>query len=305
MDDFVIGKQHSLPVTTYVNDYGRFSPECPVPDLVGKSVLTNGNDHVVEILKNANKIVAEHKYEHRYPYDWRTKKPIIVRATKQWFARLTNLKKEASDQMETVQFIPESGRTRLSSFVEKRDEWCISRQRLWGVPIPAFYKPNGEHVMDEELLQHVISKIEQHGSNIWWENPTELLPEKFKSQDLVAGRDTLDVWFDSGTTWYGAIIARGIKFPVDLYLEGSDQHRGWFQSSLLTSVAYTGKSPYKAVLTHGFVLDEMGRKMSKSIGNVIDPLTVINKYGADVLRLWVASSDFTNDVTIGPNLIGN
>merc|ERR1711966_476373 len=250
-------------------------------------------------------------------------KPTIFRATDQWFASVEGFREDALKAVDTVQWIPEVGKNRINSFIESRGDWCISRQRSWGVPIPVFYDKETftKVLLDEDTLAHVQDIVAKHGSDAWWKmDEIDLLPEKYKGEadKWIKGTDTMDVWFDSGSSWAGVVQERaekelGLSFPADLYLEGSDQHRGWFQSSLLTSVAANkGQAPYKAVLTHGFVLDEKGFKMSKSLGNVVNPLQVIeggnNKklepaYGADVLRLWAASVDYSGDVSIGSNII--
>lgn len=246
------------------------------------------------------------------------KKPTIFRATDQWFASVEGFRDEALDAVDTVRWVPDVGKNRIRAFVTGRGDWCISRQRSWGVPIPVFYdKETGNEVLlDEHTLEHIQTLFAEHGSNCWWTmDEKDLLPEMYKNEadKWKKGTDTMDVWFDSGSSWAGVAKGRSeLAYPADIYLEGSDQHRGWFQSSLLTSVAAQGKAPYKTVLTHGFVLDEKGFKMSKSLGNVVDPLKVIeggnNKkaepaYGADVLRLWVASVDYSGDVCIGQNII--
>jgi isoleucyl-tRNA synthetase len=276
-DDYLLGHKHVLPLTSYVNDDGTYNKTVGIEQLVGLEILGEGNQKAIELL--GEKLIFTEPYKHRYPYDWRSKKPVIVRATMQWFTDLGKTKEIALSEIDSVKFIPESGRTRLHSFVSARDDWCISRQRYWGVPIPVKYK--------EDQLE-----ITDYNHDQWWETEEE--------NGCRKGKDTLDVWFDSGSSWKSVL---GEKI-ADVYLEGSDQHRGWFQSSLLTSVAYRGKAPYKTIITHGFTLDEQGRKMSKSLGNVLDFRKVIDKYGADVLRLWVGSVDFTGDMFIGPNALG-
>jgi len=267
-------------------------------------------------LKESDLLLQEMPYKHKYPYDWRSKKPVITRATPQWFASIDGLRPNVLSAMEKVKFIPESYANRMRPMVEGRSDWCISRQRSWGVPIPAFYrKDDGEALLTPEVISHVKGIFAEKGSNAWFELPVEdLLPEEHRADaDLYQkGTDTMDVWFDSGSSW--AAVQEELGSPVDLYLEGQDQHRGWFQSSLITSVAVRGEAPYKSVMTHGFCVDANGRKMSKSIGNVIDPFSIIdggaNKkkepaYGADVLRFWVASVDFTFDVAISQAIMAS
>eukprot|EP00633_Aureoumbra_lagunensis_P005920 CAMPEP_0197310934 /NCGR_PEP_ID=MMETSP0891-20130614/9467_1 /TAXON_ID=44058 ORGANISM="Aureoumbra lagunensis, Strain CCMP1510" /NCGR_SAMPLE_ID=MMETSP0891 /ASSEMBLY_ACC=CAM_ASM_000534 /LENGTH=945 /DNA_ID=CAMNT_0042796811 /DNA_START=72 /DNA_END=2906 /DNA_ORIENTATION=- len=311
-DDYQTGLAYGLNVFSPVDDRGRYTAQVG-DELKGLNVLTQANEQIFQLIQKD--VLCDEMYAHRYPYDWRTKKPVIMRATSQWFASIKPFRNESLDAIDQVSWVPAVGEKRISSMVLGREDWCISRQRSWGVPIPVFYhKDSGQHLMNKEILQHVINIVREYGSDAWWSmSIEELLPESFKDQahNYVKGNDTMDVWFDSGTSWASVLKRRGL-LPADLYLEGSDQHRGWFQSSLLTSVAVNAYAPYKTVLTHGFVLDEKGMKMSKSLGNVIDPKEVINggkdakknpPYGADVLRLWVASVDFTSDVKIGPNTL--
>jgi len=281
-------------------------------------VLGDGNTAIIDALTNAGALLKVEDYGHKYPYDWRTKKPTIFRATDQWFASVEGFRESALKAVDTVQWVPAVGKNRINSFVVGRGDWCISRQRSWGVPIPVFYdaETGNEVLLNDSTLDHIEKIFAEQGSDAWWKlDEIDLLPEELKDEadKWKKGTDTMDVWFDSGSSWAGVASERDeLAYPADMYLEGSDQHRGWFQSSLLTSVAVNDKAPYKTVLTHGFVLDEKGFKMSKSLGNVIDPLYVIeggnNKklepaYGADVLRLWVASVDYSGDVGIGPNII--
>jgi isoleucyl-tRNA synthetase len=292
-------------------------------------VLRDANTEIIKALQEAGMLLAEHRYEHRYPYDWRTKKPTIFRATEQWFASVEAFRDLALEAIATVDWLPASGRNRIEAMVRERGDWCISRQRTWGVPIPVFYhRDSGEVLLNAATLAHIQSLIAEHGSDVWWERgEAELLPPAYTAEadQWRKGTDTMDVWFDSGSSWAG--VLHGLKpaetdsgttdpaplhYPADLYLEGSDQHRGWFQSSLLTSVAVNGRAPYRRVLTHGFTLDERGRKMSKSLGNVVDPAVIVEggrnekqepAYGADVLRLWVSSVDYSADVPLGPGIV--
>ncbi|KDQ10334.1 hypothetical protein BOTBODRAFT_494107 [Botryobasidium botryosum FD-172 SS1] len=291
--------------------------------LLGKFVLGAGTREVIDILKERGYLLAEQKIKHRYPYDWKTDKPIIVRATSQWFANLDKIKSVALSALANVKFHPESSRTRLESFIRERSEWCISRQRVWGVPIPALHDvQTDEATLTPESLDHIISVLEAKSTAHWWDGPVEdfLTPAlRDSGRTFRKGTDTIDVWFDSGTSWSllsNESTSDGPRTIADVCLEGSDQHRGWFQSLLLTAIgsAPEGKqiAPYKTLITHGFVLDQEGKKMSKSLGNVISPLTIINggkdrkkepAYGADVLRLWVATVEYGRDVSIGPTAL--
>lgn len=315
-EDYLIGLQYGLEIFSPVDNRGCFTVEAG-PDLSGKEVLSEGNLCVIRSLRERQSLIAEELYSHKYPYDWRTKLPTIFRSTDQWFASVQSFKSEALRAVDSVQWIPRIGKNRITSMIESRGDWCISRQRSWGVPIPVFYrKDSGEPLLSIETINHIEKVFRDHGSDAWWElDLIELLPESYRdiAHDYVKGTDTMDVWFDSGTSWAGVLQSReDVRFPADLYLEGSDQSRGWFQSSLLTCVATQGTAPYKRVLTHGFVLDEKGTKMSKSLGNVVDPKDIIEggknrkkdpAYGADTLRLWVAGADYTSDVCIGSNII--
>lgn len=305
-EDFIVGKRCGLPVLTPVDENGNFTAEAG--QFAGLNVLGNGNGAVIDALAEANCLIKEESYAHSYPYDWRTKKPTIFRATEQWFASVEGFRDEALKAIAEVNWIPAQGENRITAMVGDRSDWCISRQRTWGVPIPVFYdEETNEPLLNEETIAHVQAIFAEKGSDAWWElSIDELLPESYRNNGRTyrKGTDTMDVWFDSGSSW--AAVAQGrseLNYPADIYLEGSDQHRGWFQSSLLTSVATNGVAPYKTVLTHGFVLDEKGRKMSKSEGNVVDPAVVIKEYGADVLRLWVSSVDYSADVPLGKNIL--
>ncbi|XP_073143957.1 isoleucine--tRNA ligase, chloroplastic/mitochondrial isoform X1 [Henckelia pumila] len=313
-EDYVTGLKYGLPMLSPVDDEGIFTEEAG--RFRGLDVLGNGNAAVIEYLDNNSKLIMVEQYKHKYPYDWRTKKPTIFRATEQWFASVEGFRTAAMDAINQVTWIPSQAENRISSMTSVRSDWCISRQRTWGVPIPVFYHVDSkEPLMSKETIDHIKSIISQKGSDAWWYmSVEELLPEKYRTEasSYVKGTDTMDVWFDSGSSWAAVLGKRnGARYPADLYLEGTDQHRGWFQSSLLTSVATNGKAPYHGVVTHGFVLDEKGFKMSKSLGNVVDPKTVIEggkdpkdiAFGADVLRLWVSSVDYTSDVTVGTTVL--
>ena len=313
-DDFLVGQRYGLPVLCPVDERGDMTAEAG--PFAGLNVLKTANAEVTQALEAAGSLILQENYAHRYPYDWRTKKPTIFRATEQWFASVDGFREAALAAIGAVQWVPAQGQNRITAMVSDRSDWCISRQRSWGVPIPVFYdQDSGEALMNEETLDHIQAIVAEQGSDAWWAlSVAELLPESYRDRAdrYRKGTDTMDVWFDSGTSWAGVVQHNQLNYPADVYLEGSDQHRGWFQSSLLTSVAVHGHAPYQTVLTHGFTLDEKGYKMSKSLGNVIDPDVVINggknqkqdpPYGADVLRLWVSSVDYSNDMTLGPNIL--
>jgi isoleucyl-tRNA synthetase len=314
-EDYIVGQRYKLPILAPVDDNGDFTQEAG--EFAGLNVLGEGNQAVIDALSAAGSLLKEEAYAHKYPYDWRTKKPTIFRATEQWFASVAGFRDEALKAIAGVKWIPAQGENRITPMVAERSDWCISRQRSWGVPIPVFYdEATGEPLLNEETINHVQAIIAEKGSDAWWElSVEELLPQSYRNdgKSYRKGTDTMDVWFDSGSSWAAVAKQRPeLRYPADMYLEGSDQHRGWFQSSLLTSVAVNGIAPYKTVLTHGFVLDEQGRKMSKSEGNVVDPQIVINggkdqkkepPYGADVMRLWVSSVDYSSDVRLGSNII--
>ncbi|MBF2072079.1 isoleucine--tRNA ligase [Fischerella thermalis] len=314
-EDYIVGQRYGLPILAPVDDNGNFTAEAG--QFAGLNVLGDGNQAVIDALTSAGSLLKEEPYVHKYPYDWRTKKPTIFRATEQWFASVEGFRAEALKAIASVRWIPAQGENRITPMVADRSDWCISRQRSWGVPIPVFYdEASGEPLLNEETIAHVQAIIAEKGSDAWWKlSVEELLPQTYRNNGRTyrKGTDTMDVWFDSGSSWASVLKQRPeLHYPADMYLEGSDQHRGWFQSSLLTSVAVNNCAPYKTVLTHGFALDEQGRKMSKSLGNVVDPAIVIEggkdqkkepAYGADVLRLWVSSVDYTSDVRLGSNII--
>ena len=315
VDDFKTGQKYNLPISCPVDGKGFLTNEAGKYE--GLNVLKDANQIIINDLIDTGSLFKEVKYQHKYPYDWRTKKPTIFRATEQWFASVEGFREKALSAIEDVAWLPQSGKNRIDSMVRERGDWCISRQRTWGVPIPVFYEKDGKEILlNKESISHIADLFATHGADVWWEyEVSKLLPpsHSHESNRWQKGTDTMDVWFDSGSSWSSVISQKdNLNYPADLYLEGSDQHRGWFQSSLLTSVAVNEHAPFKKVLTHGFALDENGRKMSKSLGNIIDPLVIINggsnkkldpAYGADVLRLWVSSVDYSADVPIGSNIL--
>ncbi|ELL4668674.1 isoleucine--tRNA ligase [Vibrio fluvialis] len=304
-EDFAVGQKYGLEVANPVGSNGVYLPDTEL--FAGQHVF-KANDAVIEVLKEHGALLHHHAYEHSYPHCWRHKTPIIFRATPQWFVSMdqAGLRENALSAIKGVKWMPDWGQSRIEGMVEGRPEWCISRQRTWGVPIALFvHKETAElHPKTSELIEKVAQLVEQKGIQAWWDvDAAELLGDDSEQYEKVL--DTLDVWFDSGVTHY-AVVDNREEFhgaEADMYLEGSDQHRGWFQSSLISSIAMKGKAPYKEVLTHGFVVDGQGRKMSKSIGNVVAPKDVTNKLGADILRLWVASTDYTGEVAVSDEIL--
>ncbi|MGO5010918.1 isoleucine--tRNA ligase [Niallia sp. Sow4_A1] len=306
-DDFLVGQKYGLEVLCPVDDKGVMTEEAPGFEGL---FYDKANKPITEKLEEVGALLKLQFITHSYPHDWRTKKPVIFRATAQWFASIKDFRNDLLDAIKETQWVPAWGETRLYNMVRDRGDWCISRQRAWGVPIPVFYAENGDSIITDETIEHISNLFRENGSNIWFEKSAkELLPEGFTHPGSPNGEftketDIMDVWFDSGSSHQAVLLEReDLQRPADLYLEGSDQYRGWFNSSLSTSVAVTGKAPYKAVLSHGFVLDGEGRKMSKSLGNVMIPAKVMNQLGADILRLWVASVDFQADVRVSDAIL--
>ena len=305
LDDFYIGQKYGLPAYCPVDDKGCLTKNAS-ERLAGKFVF-DANKDVVMWLDEVGHLLASQWIVHSYPHDERMKKPVIFRATVQWFASIEKIRKELLDAIDDVQWVNQFGKVRIHNMIKDRGDWCISRQRVWGVPIPIFYGEDKTPIIDEKVFEHVADLFEEFGSNVWFEREAkDLLPEGYTNIHSPNGtftkeKDIMDVWFDSGSS-HNTFARRGYPYPCDLYLEGSDQYRGWFNSSLIVGVATNSLAPYKAVLSHGYVVDGKGRKMSKSEGNTINPLDVINKYGADILRLWVASVDFQADLKCSDDL---
>ena len=307
-DDYFFSRKYKLGVLSPIDDRGYYTDEAP--GLEGL-FYDEGNKKVTEWLEENKALLKLEFFTHSYPHDWRTKKPVIFRATPQWFASIDKFRENILSEVENVDWIVPWGKTRLYNMIRDRGDWVISRQRAWGVPLPIFYAEDGTAIITSETTEHIAQLFAEHGSIIWWERDAkDLLPEGFihpgsPNGEFTKETDIMDVWFDSGSSWNGVLNARPeLTYPADLYLEGSDQYRGWFNSSITTSVAVNGIAPYKAVLSQGFVQDAKGRKFSKSLGNGIAPKDVTKQYGADILRLWVASVDNTSDVRVSMDLIG-
>ncbi|MFA7078450.1 MAG: isoleucine--tRNA ligase, partial [Syntrophomonas sp.] len=307
-DDFYVGKIYGLDILSPVDDRGLFTEEA------GKFAglyVHKANGNIIEELENKGMLLKASNYSHQYPHCWRCKHPIVYRATNQWFASIDGFREQTLAEIDSVKWVPSWGRERIYNMVRDRGDWCISRQRTWGVPIPIFYCADcGETIINPETINRVSELFSEFGSDIWFaKEARELLPDGFTcptcgSQEFTKETDIMDVWFDSGSSHMAVLETYPeLRWPADLYLEGSDQHRGWFNSSLSTSVAIRGRAPYRQVLTHGFVVDEKGYKMSKSVGNAVDPLAMIEEMGADILRLWVSSADYRNDISVSKNII--
>jgi len=301
-DDYLAGQQHHLPTLSPVDDYGKFTEECGVPAWVGKYVF-DANPIIVNFLRENGALLGEQPYTHDYPHCWRSKTPIVFRAVEQFFIRIDDIRAESLQAVESTRWIPAWGRARIAGTVEARPDWCVSRQRTWGVPLPVFYDADKKPIVDAATALAVADRFEQHGTNLWFEKDDAWWAQELGLPEGTSRRgDTLDVWIDSGVS-HQAVLRRhpDLRFPADLYIEATDQHRGWFQSSLLTSVAMNGCAPYRTVITHGFVVDkDTKKKLSKSAQGTYQKPTnaefFINKYGADIVRLWASSVEFTNDV---------
>ena len=310
VDDYNYSRKYGLGILSPVDDKGHMTKEAGKYEGL---FYAKANKMIVEDMEESGHLLHHSKFVHSYPHDWRSKKPVIYRATEQWFINVdeSDVRENALNALKDIEFVPEWGKNRINAMLETRPDWTISRQRVWGVPIPLFYNTEtNEVVYESEIMDKVIEMVKKEGTDIWWKyEAEEIIGEEllekynFKGIKLRKERSIMDVWFDSGVSHRGVLIPRGLPRPADMYLEGSDQHRGWFQSSLLTSIASTKDAPYKRVLTHGFVMDGQGRKMSKSLGNTIVPKDIIEKYGADILRLWVSSVDYREDVRISENIL--
>lgn len=307
MDDFLIGMKYGLPIYVNVDSQGKMMEDCG--ERLAGQYVEDANKTVTMWLDENDALLKLQFITHSYPHDWRTKKPIIFRATTQWFASIDKIRDQLLDQIHSVNWVPSWGEGRMHNMISDRSDWCISRQRAWGVPIPIIYGEDGTPLMDRQIFDHVAELIREHGSNVWFEREAaDLLPEGYTSEHSPNGiftkeTDTMDVWFDSGSSHTGAMLERGLNYPADLYFEGSDQYRGWFNSSLIVGTAIYGQSPYRQVLSHGFVMDENGKKMSKSQWNAVAPAEITKKYGADILRLWAASVDYQADCSMGNKIL--
>jgi len=307
VDDFNVGMKYDLPAFCPVDDRGCMTEEAG--DFLVGQFVDKANITVIEKLSELGCLLAKESIVHPYPHDWRTKKPVIYRATTQWFASIEKIRSTLLSEIDQVNWVNDWGKLRMNNMIKDRGDWCISRQRVWGLPIPIFYAEDDSVIMDQKVFDHVSDLFRAHGSSIWFEKDAkDLLPGGFThpgSPNNLFRKETdiMDVWFDSGSSHTGVIKQRGGVLPVDLYLEGSDQYRGWFNSSLIISTAVYGHAPYKNVVSHGFVLDGKGEKMSKSLGNTVEPNKVVSQSGADILRLWTASIDYQSDVRISDDLL--
>ena len=306
-DDFFVGQKYNLPAYCNVDEHGCMMEDCG--EWLAGQYVDDANKTVTMKLDEIGALLKLEFITHSYPHDWRTKKPIIFRATDQWFCSLDKIRDKLLSEIDNVNWLNEWGHIRIYNMIRDRGDWCISRQRTWGVPIPIFYCEDGTPIIEQEVFDHISELFREHGSNVWFErDEKDLLPEGYTNEHSPNGifkkeKDIMDVWFDSGSSHTGVMVERGFNYPVDLYFEGSDQYRGWFNSSLIIGVAAHGKAPYKTVLSHGFVLDGKGNKMSKSLGNTVDPIRLVNQYGADIVRLWATSVAYQQDVRISNEIM--
>jgi len=309
VEDYITGLKYKLPILNPVDDEGRYTDEFAMMKGV---FIYDANKMILDVLTEKNALIKQSKISHSYPHCWRCKKPVIFRATEQWFVKVDHdtLRTRALDAIKKTEWIPSWGENRITGMIENRPDWCLSRQRIWGVPVPMFGCPTcKKYVYSEKIFDTIIDFIRQNGADGWFTHDEQSMLGNLNhcpdcGGGLVKDTNILDVWFDSGASYYSVVEQRPeLTFPADLYLEGSDQHRGWFHHALLLSVAHRNNAPFKTVLTHGFIVDGQGKKMSKSLGNGVDPQDIIKKYGADVLRLWVASEDYRNDIPISNEIV--
>ena len=306
-DDFNVCLKYGIKPYCPVDEHGKLTSDAG--ERLAGLFYEDANLEVLKILEENNCLLKEEDIVHSYPHDWRTHKPVIFRATPQWFCSIEPIRDQLIEEIKKVNWTPKWGETRMVNMIKDRADWCISRQRAWGVPIPIIYCEDNTPIIDKDVFDHIETLIRENGSNIWYKlSEKELLPEGYTNSHSPNGifrkeKDIMDVWFDSGSSWNGVLNERGLKYPADLYLEGSDQYRGWFNSSLILSLAVNGKAPYKNVVSHGFVMDEHWEKMSKSKGNGIDPLKIINIYGSDVCRLWASLVDYQQDARISESIV--
>lgn len=307
VDDYNTGKRYNLPINVNVDDQGCMTEDCG--ERLAGQYVEDANKTVTMWLDEKGLLLNLTFITHSYPHDWRTKKPIIFRATTQWFASIDKIRDQLLEQIHSVSWVPAWGEQRMHNMIADRSDWCISRQRAWGVPIPIIYGEDDTPLMDKAIFDHVAELFREYGSNVWFERDAkDLLPKGYKNEHSPNGifrkeLDTMDVWFDSGSSHTGCLAERGLGYPCDLYFEGSDQYRGWFNSSLIVGTAVYGQSPYRQVLSHGFVMDEKGVKMSKSQWNAVAPSEITKNYGADILRLWATSVDYQADCSMGKNIL--
>ena len=306
-DDFNVCLKYGIKPYCPVDEHGKLTSDAG--ERLAGLFYEDANLEVLKILEENNCLLKEEDIVHSYPHDWRTHKPVIFRATPQWFCSIEPIRDQLIEEIKKVNWTPKWGETRMVNMIKDRADWCISRQRAWGVPIPIIYCEDNTPIIDKDVFDHIEKLIRENGSNIWYKlSEKELLPEGYTNSHSPNGifrkeKDIMDVWFDSGSSWNGVLNERGLKYPADLYLEGSDQYRGWFNSSLILSLAVNGIAPYKNVVSHGFVMDEHWEKMSKSKGNGIDPLKIINIYGSDVCRLWASLVDYQQDARISESIV--
>ena len=306
-DDFNVCLKYGIKPYCPVDEHGKLTSDAG--ERLAGLFYEDANLEVLKILEENNCLLKEEDIIHSYPHDWRTHKPVIFRATPQWFCSIEPIRDQLIEEIKKVNWTPKWGETRMVNMIKDRADWCISRQRAWGVPIPIIYCEDNTPIIDKDVFDHIEKLIRENGSNIWYKlSEKELLPEGYTNSHSPNGifrkeKDIMDVWFDSGSSWNGVLNERGLKYPADLYLEGSDQYRGWFNSSLILSLAVNGKAPYKNVVSHGFVMDEHWEKMSKSKGNGIDPLKIINIYGSDICRLWASLVDYQQDARISESIV--